>query len=74
MPSSFTDSSDRDLVTRTQGIKIIQCAICSTEEEVGVAGNVKNAYSMHPSNNIRTPIGYGVSLHNKYGNEGKYQE
>ena len=70
---SFFSWSDRDSVIKTQGIRIIQCAICSTDDEVGVAGNSKNAYSTAASKNRRMGIGYGVSLHNRYGRDEKYQ-
>ena len=40
------------------GIRIIQCASCKHIDDVGVAGNVRNAYSISPSRHRRIHIGY----------------
>ena len=62
------------LVTIMQGISISQCATCNIPDDLAVAGNVRNAYSIASRKMNRIGKGYGVSLHNKKGKDEKYHE
>jgi hypothetical protein len=55
------------------GINMLQCATCKMVDDSGVAGKVKKAYYIRPSNTKRVTIGYEVSRQSRKGRAEKYQ-